>query len=724
MNRLNKKWFLLLVCSLLFHRVFPQLIDVFNRPLRSERSRDFDVLHYKIKLNFDEDKKIFWGETTITLTPFKEEFKQLALDAETFTVNSVQDHDSKMLRFEQPANKLVIFLPRPHGIGDKLSIKIFYQAKNIKADPQKFGMSKGYALGLTFVEKSPANPRLIQALSFPTGARHWFPCYDHPNDKATQEIIATVREEYKVLSNGRLIKVLTNKMEKTKTYHWFQKQPHPTYLSTLIAGPYVIIEDSLGPLKINYWVYEKDKKNALRSFYKTPEIIKFFIKEFGYDYPWAKYDQITVPGIGGGAECTSATLIGQGTIHDEKADKDFPSHSLVAHEAAHQWWGDLVTLRDWGHTWINESFGTYFDYIFTKYDLGDDEGAINLLNKKNAYLKEAHNRYMRPIVFHRWNYPNENFDRHTYPKGAAVIHMMRWILGEKPFKKTISHFLRKHAFGSADTHDFLTAIKEGTGQNMDWFFQQWLYKPGHPVFDIRHQWQAPNKNLQISVSQTQDTSGRIPIFKTPVIFKIVTSEGVKYEKVWIKNQQETFNFSCQQKPLLVRFDEGNYLLKEWTFQKELDELIYQLKFDDVIGRCWAAMELGKFGKNPEAIEALFTCAQKDNFWAVRSTAVSSIGDLKDKKYIGFLKRMAQDQHSKVRSSAIKGLGGFKQNNLVKFFEIRFQKENSYLAQAEILRAIGKCGNQSNLDFLKKAETYPSPRNILKRAAQWALKQME
>ncbi|MCP5048772.1 MAG: M1 family metallopeptidase, partial [bacterium] len=257
-----------------------------------------------------------------------------------------------------------------------------------------------------------------------------------------------------------------------------------------------------GDLKINYWVYQKDLEHARRSFGKTPEMIKFFNKEFGYEYPWAKYDQITIPGIGGGAECTSATLIGQSTIHDEKAEKDYPSHGLVAHEAAHQWWGDLVTSRDWGHTWINESFGTYYDYVYSKHDLGQEEGAINLLGKKNAYLAEARNRYIRPIVYHRWNVPNDNFDSHTYPKGAVVIQMMRRLLGEKPFLKTISLFLNKHAFQPVDTHDFLTAVKEATGRNIDWFFQQWLFKPGHPVFKVSAAWEPLNKRIRVTVAQT------------------------------------------------------------------------------------------------------------------------------------------------------------------------------------------------------------------------------
>jgi aminopeptidase N len=537
-------------------RLYGRDIDVYSRTLQTERSREFDAIHYRIKLRFDEDKEMFWGETTITLRPLSDGFEKCSLDVEKFIVSSVKNQSGQSLAFHQGNGRIAVSLEQAYDYGDQLSVTLFYFAKNC-------GASRNFPLGISFVEATEAHPQLIQALSFPNGARHWFPCYDHPNDKATIEVIATVSEDYKALSNGKLVSVTEDTRNKTKTFHWMQDRPHSTYLTMLAAGPYHVIEDSLGDLAINYWIYPKDVENARFSFSQTPEIIAFFNREFGYEYPWDKYDQITIPGIGGGAECTSATLLGQGVIHDEKADKDFPSHKLIAHEAAHQWWGDLVTLRDWGHTWINETFGTYSDHLYIKHSLGEDEGAVDLLGKKNAYLHEAHNQYMRPIVFHRWDKPQQNFDSHTYPKGAVIINMMRWILGDKPFRKTISHFLHKHAYDSADTRDFITAIKEMTGQNLEWFFEQWFFSPGHPVFDVSYRWDESNKKVKLKIVQTQNTSGRIPIFKAPVVIAVVTAEGKITEKVWLKEKVDEFEIACDQKPLMVRFDEGNFLLKEW-----------------------------------------------------------------------------------------------------------------------------------------------------------------
>ena len=229
----------------------------------------------------------------------------------------------------------------------------------------------------------------------------------------------------------------------------------------LAIGPFAVIEDSLGDLPVNYWVYPEDTEDARWIFAKTPRMIAFYADLFDYPYPWAKYDQVTTPHVGGGAEATSATILGDGVIHDRRAEQDFSWERVIAHEIAHQWWGDLITLREWSHTWLNESFGTYSDYLWTRHESGDDEGAWALLGKKNAYLREAHTRYVRPIVFNRYEKPHDNFDSHTYPKGACILHQLRFLLGDEPFFRALSTFLHEHAFEPVDTHDFMKTREGG-----------------------------------------------------------------------------------------------------------------------------------------------------------------------------------------------------------------------------------------------------------------------
>lgn len=699
--------FILVAC---FANLFAQKIDIYKRPVQEEPSRDFDVQHYRLTLTFDLDRKEFWGENKVTLHPLRDEFMACVLDAKELVVTAVINHQDKSLDFKQTDQKLIIYLAREYNYGEEVTFIIKYYAK----DPKK---------GFFFSDETPQNPKMVSTDSFPDEARHWFPCYDYPHDKVTMELIATVPKPNKVLSNGRLISIKENQEDDSITYHWHQDKPHSTYLSMVAIAPFVVIEDSLGSLPVNYWVYEKDVEDARRIFKKTPYMIDFFSKLYGYEYPWAKYDQVETPTLGGGAEATSATILGQNVIHDEKADKDFSWETIVAHEIAHQWWGDLITLRTWSETWLNESFGTYSDYLYTRFDKGEDEGSLALLNKKNAYLREAHNEYIRPIVFNRYEHPGQNFDSHTYPKGACVLHMLRFILGDKPFFRTLQHFLHKHEFQPVDTHDFMTAVKEAAGQNLDWFFELFIFKPGHPVFDISYTWDENLKKVRLKIAQVQDFSLGIPVYKIPVIIGITTSKGKDVKKVWIKQKEENFEFSANEKPLMVRFDEGNYLLKEWTFEKGMEELLFQLKNDDVIGKMWAASELVKFKGNSLVTAELTDRMQNDSFWAVRRSALEALSQIDTKMNIEFLKKMCRDKNSKVRATAIQILGDMRDPDLLPFFKEQFKTDDSYRAQAEIIRSIGKCGDRSQISYLEDHAEMKSPRNVIKEAVDWALKEL-
>jgi len=676
-------------------------VDVNTRPRRAERSHDFDVLHYRIELSFNEDIRSFQGKTDIRFRPLRDGFDTLVLDAETFRVTS-----AGTLRFEQSPGKLTIHLGRAYRYHEEATVTISYRADNVSIDPTAFGMPNGYGLGLTFKPATATRPRLIHTLSFPEGARHWFPCYDHPNDKATHEIIATVDAGYQVIANGVLRSVAINRAKREKTFHWAQSQPHSTYLYVFIAGPYVQVKDLKGALPVSYWVYPKDAPHAERSFGKTREIIDFFVRELGYPYPWPKYDQITLPDFRGGAESTSATVIGDNTIHDARADQDFPAHWLVAHEAAHQWWGNLVTMRDWSHTWLNESFATYYEHFYLKQSLGEDAGALDLLAKKRAYLAEAKQRYMRPIVLDRWNQPNENFDRHTYQKGAVVIGMLRAQMGEEPFRRSIAHYLKKHAFGSADTHDLQIAIREASGQTLDWFFDQWVFRAGHPKLEVSYTWDSGVIRLKVAQKQSE-------LYALPVAIGITTAAGKQVHNVWVRQREELFSLPAATKPLLVHFDDGDVLLKELTFDKSEEELLYQLAHDNAIGRMDAAAALRTRAADPAITSALRKAAESDPFWAVRRDALPA-GD------VAFLRaRAVEDRNSGVRTASLAALNRLKDASLAAFFEERFRKDDSYLAQAEAIRALGNLKAAPAL--LREAEAMQSPNDVVGIAAREALK---
>jgi aminopeptidase N len=687
--------------------LYPQAVDVYKRPVQVERSRDFDFIRYLIRLDIDIGGKAFKGRMTATLRPLRDGLDTVVLDVEEFRVGEVLGEQGEPLAFEEAPGRLSVKLPRAFRHDEMFSFTTVYEGRNPKN-------------GLRFYDSSAERPAMVASDSWPYGIRHWFPCYDYPNDKAASEIIATVAAGNNVVANGRLVSVTEDKTAGTVSYHWLQDKPHSTYLIFLAAAPYAVVEDHLGAVPINYWVYPQHAAQARRTFGKTPEMMAYFSSLFGYDYPWDKYDQVEVP-FGGGAESTSATAMGERVIIDERAEIDFPSLGIVSHELAHQWWGDLVTLRTWSEAWINESFATYCDYLYLEHALGPDEGAVNLLNKKNSYLQEARKTYIRPIVFDRYESPPNVFDSHSYPKGALVLHMLRFILGNEAFFRTLSAFLHENDFDVADTHDFMKAVKTVTGQNLDWFFEQWLYRPGHPVFEVIPDWDNTAGLLRLRVRQVQDRSRGIPVYRTPVRIGLITENGTRVHQVWIEDEDEVFEFQEAARPLLVRFDEGHFLLKELIFSKSREELLFQLQRDDVIGRIEAASALARLAKENGTLVALKAAAEKDPFWAVRESALRALRQVGDQALVPFFKGRCGDPHSRVRTAALAALGEFRQPGMAAFFIKHFRQERSYVAQAEALKALGKTGDPAAEAFLKEAEKIPSFRNIIRDAARQALK---
>ena len=685
-----------------------QKVDVYERPVQHERSREFDAIHYKIILDVDLDKKFLTGENQLTIVPLNNGLDHCVLDAEFLVVKNVEMLNGKVLSFEQKDNQVFIQFGRSFNHTDTIHFKVNY-------------MLDQPILGLRFIDASPTNPRVVNSDCFPNKARQWIPCYDYPHDKVTMEIIVTVDKTNKVLSNGRLVEVKDNPATGTKTWHWSQELPHSTYLISLSIGDYAVIEDALGSLPINYWVYHWHVEDARKSFEKTPHMIAFFNKLYNYEYPWAKYDQVISPYMGGGAEATTATILGEGAVTDQNAMQDFSYERVIAHEIAHQWWGDLITLRSWEHTWLNESFGTYSDYMYTRNEYGEDAGAFDLLGKKNQYLNEAHNRYMRPIVFNRYDNPGDNFDSHTYPKGANVLNLLRRILGEDTFFRVLSTFLHDNAFKPVDTHDFMKTVKEVSGKNMDWFFDQFIFSPGHAVFEVSKSWDPTRKILTVNILQKQDSTPLVPIYTLPVNLGFTFADQQVVKEVWLKNKAESFEFPLESEPLMVRFDEGNFLLKEWTFKKSLPELLYQAVHDDVPGRLWAISELKSHSQDPSTLKVWSDLAANDTFWAVRQAALNNLGTYALKDHLNLMKAATKDDNSKVRQSAIRILGELKDASFRKLFKTAVESDNSYVVQSEALRAIGKLDSKRDLAFLKKAATMKSHRDVVAKAANDAIK---
>jgi aminopeptidase N len=602
-----------LLCALVATSICVADQETFN--LRSEQSlrpHDFDVTHYRIALTLNEETQWFEGNTAISFSSLVDGLHTLTLDAVSFTVGSVIDGHGRHLDFTQDNGALTVVLERTLEKSETATLTISYSATNIGIDK---------IVGLDFRPETETNPQLVNSLNWPIGARYWFPSFDHPSDWASHETIITVKDSYRVVANGSLVRDTVDQQSGLRTVHWHQTRPQPTYLYSFAAGPYSVLEDKHGDLPLHYWVYPGDETVAVDAFARTPEIIAYYEDLYDSKFPWEKYDQIIVPGMSGGAESTSATLLSRSVIQLESNGNKGASDWLLAHEIAHQWWGNLIGYRDWTHAWIAESFASHGEYLFMLDDGGSDAGALYLLDYKDSYIEEAHEKFIRPIVTNKWDKPNDMFDRHGYEKGSVVLNMFQDLVGTDTFNEILSSFLDAHAYSNVTTDDFFEMVRQVSGEDYSWFFDQWLLSPGHPVLDVSYEWHAETEKLALTISQTQDTSVGVPIFRLPIKVGITTSAGKTIESAWLTKQSQTLEFDVAEQPMMVRFDEGDILLKEWSLDKPLSELLYQLSHDGAVGRLWAISKLQNHADDLVVRSALKDIAERDTAEAVRNAAL-------------------------------------------------------------------------------------------------------
>ena len=717
---------------ILFGIVCAQTSDLYKRPFHGKPDFDIDVLHYEINLKINDHEKSFYGITSIEFLTKRSRLDSVRFDTETFTVTQVLE-DTLSLPFVQENGALTIIPSTSLYMDEKRTYTIYYQSNGKVADPAEYNMGGVRVLGLGFFDESEDNPALVQTHSFPEGARHWFPSNDHPADKATSSIITTVRSDWKVLANGVLkekntnwkklangMRIRTEGSGDSTTYNWQLDLPNSTYLYVMVAGPFEVIQDYHGDIPMSYWVYPKDKEHAKRSFHRTPEIMEFFEKEYGVPYPWPKMDQITIPGIGGGAESTTATILGEKTIHDAKAEKDFPSHWLVAHEAAHHWWGDYITMQNWHHAWLNESFATYGEYLYSSHLYGEVEGRINLWKKKQSYLNEYRNRYSRPMVHPYWEYPNQNFDSHIYPRGAAVLHMLRQIIGGDKFKEFQEVFLTKYAYGNPNTNDLIDVVNDVSEKDLTWFFKQWVLSAGHPQLDIKSEWK--DEVLTLYVNQTQ--IGR----KTPTKYRLPAKVAFYYKneittkEILIDRKRSIHRFEMKKEPLFVRFDPDNDLLIEVNQKLSLGALLNKVKRDNVIGRMEAASELSAFLDSPKAVRSLKRIAVHDRSWFVRNAALKSVGSEMSSK--DFLIAYIRERHSQPRRTIIAQMSAHHSVDALKLIRKYIDRDNSYIVQAEMVKQLGDIGDKSDIGKIEFHRKQWSPRKIVRIAADKSLAKLK
>jgi aminopeptidase N len=675
------------------------------------RSRDYDLQHSKIALRFDLDQKKVLGDVTHTLSILRDGTAKIVFDSVGLTIQSVTVNKAAA-KFESSAGKLIVPLPAAAKAGEKFDVAIRYEGKPAK--------------GMYFIlpdKDYPDRSKQIWTQGESEDTRYYLPTYDYPNDRLTTETILTVPASWITVSNGKLISV-TDAGKGLKTWTWKESVPSSTYLITVVAGEYDEVKETWRGIPVTYYAPKGRGDRLPINYGRTPAMLELFSKKFGVDYPWEKYAQVMVDDfVAGGMENSSATTNTSRSLVHPKLAPEYTTgeDGLISHELAHQWFGDLVTCKDWGNIWLNEGFASFAEFVWSEAHFGKDQGDYERWSGAREWL-ESKNLWNKPIVRHDFDDSSE-FDGNAYGKGALVLYMLRHQLGDDAFYRSIKHYLKVNRGKNVVTADFAKAIEEATHTNVDQFFSQWLYGAGAPKFDLSYTYDNEKHELALAVKQTQNVEGRVGIFRVPVEAEIITAAGPKLYPITISKPQELFTFPSDSAPLLVLFDKGGHVLKSAEFHKEKKEWLYQLKnAADLSDRADAAIALGKVKKDEEVVAALGDALRNDKAWGVRATAADTLGELGGASASKLLLDASNSNDGPwVRNRIVDALGNFKDDAAVAAKLNSIAKEDgSFRARAAALQALGRLKAPNAFATLEAAVAADSPDGFLRNAALRAL----
>jgi aminopeptidase N len=672
------------------------------------RSRDYDLQHSKIALKFDVQKKQVIGDVTHSLAILRDGttkiwFDSVGLDIHAVSVNKVP------AKFETTEERLIVRLPGAAKVGEKFEVEIKYDGKPTK--------------GMYFIlpdQDYPDRPKQIWTQGESEDTRNYLPTYDEPNDRLTTETILTVPASWVTVANGKLMGVAEagNGM---KTWTWKESQPSSTYLITVVAGEFDQAKEAWRGIPVTYYA-PKGRGDRLQANYsRTPQMMDLFTKKFGVEYPWEQYAQAMVDDfVAGGMENSSATTNTSTSLVHPKLVGEYPmgQDDLISHELTHQWFGDLVTCKDWGNIWLNEGFATFGETLWQEAHYGKDRADYERWKGAREWFGQP-NLFKKPIVRRDFAEDSDEFDGNAYGKGGWVLYMLRRELGEETFYAGIKHYLQANRGKNVVTADFAKAMEEATHRNIDEFLSQWVYGAGAPKFDVKYSYDPAKHQVSLAVKQTQKREEAVGLFRVPVDVEITTPTGPKLYDIVVAKEEKVYTFPADQAPLMVLFDRGGHLLAEQELHKTKQEWVYQLKnASELADRADAALMLGKMHGDEEAAAALGTAARNDKAEGLREVAAEALGALAGAAaQKELLKTLETEDKPWVRQAQVAALANFKGDTTVtaRLDEIARQ-DTSFRARASALEALGGTKSASAFETLAAAAAADSPDGFLRKAA--------
>jgi aminopeptidase N len=670
------------------------------------RSRDYDLQNVRTHLRFDIPQKKIMGEVTESLAILRENVGELRFDSVGLTIESVTLNRAAA-KFDVQPKELVVALPQKARRGEHFEVTIRYSGQPTK--------------GLYFIlpgKNYLDQPMEIWSQGESEDTRYYIPIYDYPNDRTTSEMLLTVPGDWWTVSNGKLVGI-KSEADGTKTWDWKQSETLSTYLISVVAGEFVEKRDSWRGIPVQYAVPKGQEYKIDTTFLRTKGMLDAFSDALDVKYPWAKYAQTSVDDfIEGGMENTSATtLIARALVHPKLAGESiYGSDELDSHELAHQWFGDLVTCKDWANIWLNEGFATYFEHYWTEKNFSQDDAEYEFWLDGNRWMSQK-SLFGVPIVTRQTD-ESVDTEGNIYTKGGLVLKMLREKLGDQDFFRGLHHYLEVNRGQNVVTADLIKAIEQETSVNVDEFFQQWIYRAGAPKFEVAVKWDDLVDSVHMQVKQTQEVKGLVPLFHVPVEVEIATKSGVKIFPIDVSKDEEIFSFAVDGPPLMVIFDKGNKILKSVEFKREPAALIYQLKRAETVpDRAEAAKALGEVKGNAEVVAALGEAARADAFWGVRGEALRALGKIGDAVAEKELESALSNEKPWVRDVAVGQLGNFKTDSSLGLqLAIIAMDDPAYRVRNAAMQSLAQLKAANAFDVLSAAVQMGSPDNTTQRAA--------
>lgn len=666
---------------------------------RSAPEQVFDLRHTKLNVSFDFSKKYLNGEEWVTLRPHFYDQNQLILDAKGMVIKEVK-LDGKDLKYTHSGNKLNIVLDKTYTRKDSLTIYIKYIARPEEVT-QQGSAAISDAKGLYFVdpdETDPKKPTQVWTQGETEASSCWFPTIDAPNQKTTEEISITVPQKFVTLSNGTLMSQTPN-ADGTRTDYWKFMMPHAPYLFYMGVGEFAVVKDKWRDIPVDYYVEKEYEPYAKGIFGNTPEMIEFFSKITGVNYPWPKYSQMVCRDyVSGAMENTTAVIHAENAHQNDRQLADENTwEDVVSHELFHHWFGDYVTCESWSNLTVNESFANYSEYLWREHKYGRDHADQHLMEDVAGYLQKGNAE--KDLVRFYYKDKEDMFDGVSYNKGGAILHMLRSYLGDDAFYGGLKKYLNDNKFGTGEAHQLRIALEAVSGKDLNWFFNQWYFGSGHPILNITYTYEPTTKSVKMAVTQTQ--SGKA--FQLPMIVDVYADGGKKSQEIWISKKDEVFTFPSETAPLLVNADASHALLAEITENKTLENYVYQLgnapRYSD---RKLALDFLLKNQKEESAQQALVK-ALDDPYFGIRVDVLDG-ADFENKSFqklaIDKVRKLAkEDKSNLVKGAALSLLVESSNKADLPMFQEAL-KAKSYSVAAAGLEGVYKLDKKSAIEFAK------------------------